>query len=107
MYFFQWKSGVFLSYSDVKFVLDGESLGQINTGEWLYFEVPAGKHEYVVVGGIHQFKGNFDFVEGHNNFFRGFINNGIDHVQLIQDEPSIREAIENIESGRYERGDID
>jgi hypothetical protein len=107
IYFYQWKTGVLGSYSDVRFKLDGETLGKINTGEWLYFEVPAGIHKYRFDGGILPQYIEHDFVEGQNYFFRGFILMGADSVVLINDEKEIMETIKNIESGRYQPGDKD
>lgn len=106
-YFYQWKTGIFGALSDVKFVMNDEVLGSINTGEWLYFEVPAGPHEYVWNGGIIPQSTEMEFHEGSNYFFRGFLSTGSDTVSYVDDEQEINETIENIKSGRYERGNAD
>lgn len=107
VYFYQWKTGVLGSYSDVRFKLDGESIGQINTGEWLYMEVPAGEHEYRVSGGFLPVNAPFNFEEGQNYFFRGAISMGTDIVIWVNEEDEIKETIKSIESNHYEYGDVD
>lgn len=52
IYFYQWKSGIWGAYRDVRFRLDDKVMGKINTGEWLYLEVPAGPHELRYQAGI-------------------------------------------------------
>ena len=107
IYLYQWKVGILGSYSDVRFILDKQTLGKINTGEYLYFEVPAGKHKYRYKGGIIPQYAELDFIAGQNYFFRGVICLGSDLIVLIKDEDEINKTIKNIESGKYESGDKD
>lgn len=107
VYFYQWNIGIIGSYSDVRFVLDGETLGKINTGEYLYFEVPAGKHKYRYKGGFIPQSTEIDFIAGQNYFFRGAIFMAQDYVNLIRDTKEIQKAIKNIEDGTYEPGNTD
>jgi hypothetical protein len=110
------KAGIYFYHSvevkymrpiDVKFILDNKIIGKINSDEWLYFEVPAGIHKYTFSDGIFPQIFEFNFVEGQNYFFHGFILMGRNTVIWINDEVKIKEAIKNIESGRYKRGEID
>ena len=107
VYFYQWKTGILGAGSDVKFVLDGQVLGAINTGEWLYFEVPTGKHKYRFKGGLFPIEIEHDFREKQNYFFRGILSNFTDTVFWINDLIEIDDTMKHIQSGRYEKGDID
>ncbi|AHI33419.1 hypothetical protein AU15_20905 [Marinobacter salarius] len=78
IYFYQWKTGMMGAMSDVKFVLNDEVLGRINTGEWLYFEVEEGTHEVRLLGGIFQQARPLEFVKGQNYFFRGALLNSLE-----------------------------
>jgi hypothetical protein len=101
IYFYQWKSGIFGAFSDVKFVLDGQVLGSINTGEWLYFEVLEGNHSYRYRGGPFKSDTPFQFDAGKNYFFLGKLRDGMDSVSWINDPVALDEATANISSGRY------
>ncbi len=107
IYFYQWKTGVLGCAWDVPFILDGKELGKINTGEYLYFEIPSGKHKYRFGGGLIPQHFEQEFEAGQNYFFRGFINMAQSTVILIRDKKAIEEAIKNIETGRYELGTKD
>jgi len=104
IYFYQYKSGIWGAAYDVGFKLDGEVLGKINTGEWLYFEVPAGIHEYYSTITLNR---ELNFIAGQNYFFRGGVDGFTSNVVLVIDEPANNRALKNIESGRYEHGDVD
>jgi len=86
--------------------MDGEVLGKINTGEWLYFEVSAGTHEVSLLGGLTRGM-PYEFASGQNYFFHGNLCNFSSCVAPVYDEEKIHKVIEDIESGRYEHGDID
>ena len=107
VYFYQWKTGIIGAGSDVKFLINGKALGAINTGEWLYMEVPAGQQNFRMIGGIFPADIPFQFHERQNYFFRGQLVDFSDQVIWVNDKKEIDEAIANIESGRYEKGDID
>jgi len=107
IFFYQWKTGIMGAMSDVKFVLDEEVLGRINTGEWLYFEVEEGTHEVRILGGPFPQARPLEFVKGQNYFLRGALSNGMDVVVPIYSEDEIADAVKFIESGRYEHGDED
>lgn len=107
VYFYQHKTGVFGSLYDVKYVVDKQVLGKINTGEWLYLEVPTGEHKYTFSGGFLPQYLPFTFAEKQNYFFRGSIFQMAPYVVWINDEEKIRTVIQNIESGRYEPGNLD
>lgn len=103
VYFYQWKTGIFGALSDVKLVIDDKVLGSVNTGEWMYLEVPAGAHKYNMTNGMGALKINLSFAEGGNYFFRGQLVNFSDTVYLINDEQEVAEVIKNMESGRYKK----
>lgn len=91
------------SLFDVSFVLNGETLAKINTGEWTYLEVPSGDHQFRVGGGLLDTNVPVNFEEGNNYFFRGFLSNGAGYAIWVHDQSEIDEAIKNIESGRYKQ----
>ena len=103
VYFYQWKTGIYGSSSDVKFVLDGRVLGRINTGEWIYMEVPEGKHNYRLSGGLFPIDIPHQFNAGQNYFFIGQLSGFEDSVVWINDAEKIKDVISNMESGRYKR----
>lgn len=103
IYFYQWKTGIFGSLSDVKFVLDGQVLGSINTGEWMYLEVLAGEHKYRLKSGLIPIDIPHQFTAGQNYFFIGKLNGFTDSVVWINDIEKINEVVVNMESGRYKR----
>jgi hypothetical protein len=103
IYFYQWKSGVFGSGHDVSLVIDGKDLGGINTGEWLYFEIPAGTHKYKMVGGPVPIDVEVNFEAGRTYFFRGKVRNFMSEVFLMQNIEEIQEAFQNIQTGRYKK----
>jgi hypothetical protein len=105
IYFYQWKTGVFGAAYDVSFVLDGKALGKINTGEWLYFDVPPGKHKYKMAGAPIPIDVEVDFEVGKTYFFRGKIRNLMSEVFLMQNLEEIQESFQNIKIGRYKRGE--
>jgi len=108
VYFYQQKTGIFGSLYDVSLYIDDEKLGEINTGEWLYFEVPPGKHTYDLNAG--QLISNpipVEFESGNNYFFRGFITMGSAHVVLIKNHQEIKYVANKIKSGWYEFGEKD
>ena len=103
VYFYQWKTGILGAASDVKFVLDGQIRGSINTGEWLYFEVPEGKHNYRLIGGLFPGEIEHQFTAGQNYFFRGVLSSFTDTVLWVNDAVAIDETVSNIKSGRYKK----
>jgi len=104
VYFYQYKTGLLGSGFDVKFILDETmTMAKINTGEWAYFEVPAGNHKYRFRGGIVPLHFELDFVENQNYFFRGMLLDFFDQVTLTKDTVEIKEVIRNIESGHYKK----
>lgn len=107
IYFYQHKTGFVGGLYDVGLYINGKKLGEINTGEWLYFDYPAGKHHYYVDGPILPTEVPVEFKAGNNYFFRGSIFMASPLVVLVTDPKEIKEAHENIQSGRYEHGDKD
>jgi hypothetical protein len=73
VYFFRLKLGIIGAAGDADFVLDGKLMASINTGDYGYFEVPAGKHKYQLIKGplTSPAEIDFDFQAGQNYFFRG------------------------------------
>ena len=103
VYFYQWKTGFLGAAFDAKFIVDGKVLGAINTGEYMYFDVPAGQRKYRAYDGlISSLDMDFQFVENQNYFFRG--HPGITgSVYWINEPLELTAAAENIRSGRYKK----
>lgn len=107
IYVYQWKTGIHGAISDVKFVLNDQVMTKLNTGEWDYFEVSPGVYEFRLFGGPFPQTEDLTFEAGKNYFFQAALANAMDMVLPVYNEEDIREAIENIKSGRYEKADVD
>lgn len=107
IYFYQWKKGLYGAAYDVRFVLNEKVLGQINTGEYMYFEIQPGTHKVRIINGISSFDLPVEFKANLNYFFRGHISGFTQNVIWENDEVEISEVVKNIKSGRYEVGDLD
>lgn len=107
IYFYQWKKGIIGAAYDVRFVLDDKVLGQINTGEYMYFEVSPGVHKVRILHGLSSFHLPVEFKADMNYFFRGHISGFSQNVIWVNDDIEIQEVVKNIKSGWYEAGDLD
>lgn len=107
IYVYQWKRGIIGAVVDVNFEIKGQSKIALNTGEYGYIEVPPGRYEYKIHGGLFPTFIPVKFDAGQNYFFRAALVNLSDISYLIRDQKEIDEVKQNILSGRYELNYID
>lgn len=107
VYVYQWNIGVISSMFDVDFEIKGYPELPVNTGEYGYFEVSPGYHEFKYSGGLWDSYEKILFEEGENYFFRAFLFHASDNAYLVRNQKEIDEAKENISSGRYELYTVD
>lgn len=100
IYFYQYKSGILGAAYDVGLYIDGKKVGAINTGEYLYFEIPAGEHTYNS-GFVLDKVRTENFTAGKSYFIRGFIDTGFPSIYIVKDPRRHADVIKFIESGRY------
>lgn len=106
VYFYRWRSGPIGIAGDADFLLDGKLLASVHTGEYAYFEVPAGKHKYQFIQGMAAIdEKELDFLAGQNYFFRGTYSLTFKMSMLVTDTSELDQATRYIQDGSYKKVD--
>ncbi|GAA4094847.1 DUF2846 domain-containing protein [Zhongshania borealis] len=107
IYAYQWKSGILGAHFDARFKITGQPIIKLNTGEYGYFQIPAGNYEYRSLAGIIPKHRDITFKAGQNYFFR--LSNSMTSTStfLIRDQDEIDATKEKINSGWYELNTLD
>jgi hypothetical protein len=92
IYVYQWKRGIIGAVVDVNFEIKGQSKIALNTGEYGYLEIPPGRYEYKIHGGLFPTFISVKFDAGQNYFFRAALVNFSDISYLIRDQKEIDEG---------------
>lgn len=107
IYVYQWKTGIHRAAMDARFLIKGQEVIKVNTGEYAYLELPPGNYEYRVLNGLQDIYQPVEFRVGENYFFRTAFDLAAELSILITDQKAIDEVKQNIVSKRYELNTID
>lgn len=102
VYFFRQRVGPIGVLVDSHLAIDGKRVGSINNGDYIYLELPAGKHKYLM-GSLPRTDVEVNMVEGENYFFEGSVIFAQSQVFLVSHTRSIELAAQLIKDGWYKK----
>ncbi|MAM86830.1 MAG: hypothetical protein CME36_05895 [unclassified Hahellaceae] len=108
IYVYQLKTGPLGAMADVTFEIRGYPEVPLNTGEYAYFEIDPGEHQYEQIGG--GMLGNdasMTFKANENYFFQTELRTFTDHAYVVVTQNEVNAVKANILSGYYEEASVD